>query len=99
MCFYLGLVLVSLKKVGEGLEVYFLDGEVIFCDLVVFVVGLCLCIELVFVVGLVVNCGIVVDCLLCIFYVNIYVLGDCVEVDGFNLFYVMLLMVCVCVLV
>ena len=92
--FHLGPVLASLKKAGEGLEAHLSDGEVIPCDLVVSAVGLRPRTELAFAAGLAVNRGIVVDRSLRTSHANIYALGDCAEVDGLNLLYVMPLMAC-----
>lgn len=92
--FHLGPVLASLKKAGAGLEAHLSDGEVIPCDLVVSAVGLRPRTELAFAAGLAVNRGIVVDRSLRTSHANIYALGDCAEVDGLNLLYVMPLMAC-----
>lgn len=92
--FHLGPVLASLKKAGEGLEAHLSDGEVIPCDMVVSAVGLRPRTELAFAAGLAVNRGIVVDRSLRTSHANIYALGDCAEVDGLNLLYVMPLMAC-----
>ncbi|WP_445933924.1 FAD-dependent oxidoreductase [Pseudomonas aeruginosa] len=64
------------------------------CDLVVSAVGLRPRTELAFAAGLAVNRGIVVDRSLRTSHANIYALGDCAEVDGLNLLYVMPLMAC-----
>lgn len=93
--FHLGRVLASLKKDGAGLEAELSDGSRIACDLVLSAVGLRPRIELAAHAGLSVNRGIVVDRLLKTSHNNIYALGDCAEVDGINLLYVMPLMACV----
>ena len=68
--------------------------RVIACDLVVSAIGLRPRIDLAAAAGLVVNRGVVVDRELKTSHANIYALGDCAEVDGLNLLYVMPLMSC-----
>ncbi|TDF83344.1 NAD(P)/FAD-dependent oxidoreductase [Pseudomonas sp. H9] len=92
--FHLGPVLNRLQRVGEGLEAHLSDGTVIACDLVVSAVGLRPRIDLAAAAGLQVNRGVVVDRQLRTSHANIYALGDCAEVDGLNLLYVMPLMSC-----
>lgn len=90
--FHLGPVLASLKHKGDGLEAHLSDGTLIECDLVLSAVGLRPRIELAAAAGLAVNRGVVVDRQLRTTHANIYALGDCAEVDGINLLYVMPLM-------
>ncbi|MHC2146348.1 NAD(P)/FAD-dependent oxidoreductase [Pseudomonas sp. 210_17 TE3656] len=92
--FHLGPVLTRLQRVAEGLEAHLSDGTVIACDLVVSAVGLRPRIDLASAAGLQVNRGVVVDRHLRTSHANIYALGDCAEVDGLNLLYVMPLMSC-----
>ncbi|CAN7639974.1 FAD-dependent oxidoreductase [Pseudomonas brassicacearum] len=92
--FHLGPVLNRLQKVADGLEAHLSDGQVIACDLVVSAIGLRPRIDLAAAAGLVINRGIVVDRHLKTSHANIYALGDCAEVDGLNLLYVMPLMSC-----
>ncbi|CAD5106267.1 NAD(P)/FAD-dependent oxidoreductase [Zestomonas carbonaria] len=92
--FHLGPVLASLKHAGDGLEAILSDGTRIECDLVVSAVGLRPRTELAAAAGLAVNRGVVVDRRLQTSHANIYALGDCAEVDGLNLLYVMPLMSC-----
>ncbi|WP_260962544.1 NAD(P)/FAD-dependent oxidoreductase [Pseudomonas citri] len=92
--FHLGPVLNRLQKVPSGLEAHLSDGQVIACDLVVSAIGLRPRIDLAAAAGLVVNRGVVVDRHLKTSHANIYALGDCAEVDGLNLLYVMPLMSC-----
>ncbi|WP_207260173.1 NAD(P)/FAD-dependent oxidoreductase [Pseudomonas sp. GW101-3H06] len=92
--FHLGPVLTRLQKVTEGLEAHLSDGQVIPCDVVVSAVGLRPRIDLAAAAGLQVNRGVVVDRHLQTSHANIYALGDCAEVDGLNLLYVMPLMSC-----
>lgn len=92
--FHLGPVLNRLQRTTDGLEAHLSDGQVIACDLVVSAIGLRPRIDLAAAAGLVVNRGVVVDRHLKSSHANIYALGDCAEVDGLNLLYVMPLMTC-----
>jgi rubredoxin-NAD+ reductase len=92
--FHLGPVLNRLQRAADGLEAHLSDGQVIACDLVVSAIGLRPRIDLAAAAGLVVNRGVVVDRQLKTSHANIYALGDCAEVDGLNLLYVMPLMSC-----
>ena len=62
------------------------------CDLVLSAVGLRPRTDLAAAAGLAVNRGVMVDRHLQTSHANIYALGDCAEVDGLNLLYVMPLM-------
>ncbi|MDH1158052.1 FAD-dependent oxidoreductase, partial [Pseudomonas otitidis] len=77
---------------GEALEAHLSDGTHLSCDLVVSAVGLRPRTALAAAAGLDVNRGVVVDRELRTSHANIYALGDCAEVDGINLLYVMPLM-------
>lgn len=92
--FHLGPVLTKLQRVGDGLEAHLSDGSVIACDLVVSAIGLRPRTDLAAAAGLQVNRGVVVDRQLRTSHGNIFALGDCAEVDGINLLYVMPLMTC-----
>ncbi|KAA0950537.1 MULTISPECIES: FAD-dependent oxidoreductase [unclassified Pseudomonas] len=92
--FHLGPVLNRLQRNAEGLEAHLSDGEVIQCDLVVSAIGLRPRVDLAAAAGLQTNRGIMVDRHLKTSHANIYALGDCAEVDGLNLLYVMPLMSC-----
>jgi len=92
--FHLGPVLASLNHKGEVLQALLSDGSLIDCDLVVSAVGLRPRIELAAAAGLAVGRGVVVDRRLQTSHAHIYALGDCAEVDGLNLLYVMPLMAC-----
>jgi rubredoxin-NAD+ reductase len=92
--FHLGPVLNRLQRVEEGLEAHLSDGQVIPCDVVVSAIGLRPRIDLAAAAGVQVNRGVVVDRHLQTSHANIYALGDCAEVDGLNLLYVMPLMSC-----
>ncbi|MHC8323221.1 NAD(P)/FAD-dependent oxidoreductase [Pseudomonas sp. GB2N2] len=92
--FHLGPVLNRLQRVADGLEAHLSDGQVIPCDVVVSAIGLRPRIDLAAAAGVQVNRGVVVDRHLKTSHANIYALGDCAEVDGLNLLYVMPLMTC-----
>ncbi|NJI25265.1 FAD-dependent oxidoreductase, partial [Aeromonas veronii] len=92
--FHLGPVLNRLQRTADGLEAHLSDGEVIQCDLVVSAIGLRPRVDLAAASGLQINRGIMVDRHLKTSHANIYALGDCAEVDGLNLLYVMPLMSC-----
>ncbi|MBV4540474.1 NAD(P)/FAD-dependent oxidoreductase [Pseudomonas vlassakiae] len=92
--FHLGPVLTRLQQAGEGLEAHLSDGQVIICDLVVSAIGLRPRTDLAAAAGLQTNRGVVVDRHLRTSHSNIFALGDCAEVDGINLLYVMPLMAC-----
>ncbi|MFC5694435.1 NAD(P)/FAD-dependent oxidoreductase [Pseudomonas sp. GCM10022186] len=92
--FHLGPVLARLDHGEDGLLAHLSDGTRIHCDLVVSAVGLRPRTELAAAAGLAVNRGVAVDRQLRTSHANIYALGDCAEVDGLNLLYVMPLMAC-----
>ena len=92
--FHLGPVLNRLQRTADGLEAHLSDGDVIHCDLVVSAIGLRPRVDLAAAAGLQINRGIMVDRHLKTSHANIYALGDCAEVDGLNLLYVMPLMSC-----
>jgi rubredoxin-NAD+ reductase len=92
--FHLGPLMTRLQHGAEGLEAHLSDGQVIPCDLVVSAIGLRPRVDLAAAAGLQVGRGIVVDRELKTSHPNIYALGDCAEVDGLNLLYVMPLMTC-----
>ena len=92
--FHLGPMLNRLQRTADGLEAHLSDGEVIHCDLVVSAIGLRPRVDLAAAAGLQTNRGVTVDRHLKTSHANIYALGDCAEVDGLNLLYVMPLMTC-----
>lgn len=92
--FHLGPVLTRLQQVAQGLEAHLSDGSVIACDLVVSAIGLRPRTDLAAAAGLQTNRGVCVDRHLRTSHANIFALGDCAEVDGINLLYVMPLMSC-----
>jgi rubredoxin-NAD+ reductase len=92
--FHLGPVLTRLERNDTGLQAHLSDGQVIGCDLVVSAIGLRPRVELAAAAGLQIGRGILVDRYLRTSHANIHALGDCAEVDGLNLLYVMPLMSC-----
>ncbi len=92
--FHLGPLLTQLDRADDGLEAHLSDGEVLHCDLVVSAIGLRPRTDLAAAAGLEIGRGVVVDRHLQTSHANIYALGDCAEVDGLNLLYVMPLMNC-----
>ena len=92
--FHLGPLLTRLDRADDGLEAHLSDGEVLQCDLVVSAIGLRPRTDLAAAAGLEIGRGVVVDRHLQTSHANIYALGDCAEVDGLNLLYVMPLMNC-----
>lgn len=92
--FHLGPTLASLQHQGEALQAHLSDGRLIDCDLVVSAVGLRPRTALAAAAGLDINRGVMVDRQLRTSHANIFALGDCAEVDGLNLLYVMPLMNC-----
>lgn len=92
---HLGPVLNRLVRADEGLQAHLSDGQVIACDVVVSAIGLRPRTDLAAAAGLQINRGVVVDRQLRTSHSHIFALGDCAEVDGINLLYVMPLMACV----
>lgn len=68
--------------VGNVKVICFDDGMEIEVSIVVMVVGICLLVDLVKLIGLDVNCGILVNDDMCMFDLDIYVFGECVEYGG-----------------
>jgi rubredoxin-NAD+ reductase len=93
--FHLGPVVSRLQHAEDGgLQAHLSDGQTLACDAVISAVGLRPRTELAAAAGLAVNRGVVVDRLLRTAHEHIHALGDCAEVDGLNLLYVMPLMAC-----
>ena len=92
--FHLGPVLTRLQRTDSGLEAHLSDGSVVPCDVVVSAIGLRPRIDMAAAAGIKVNRGVEVDRQLKTSHTNIYAWGDCAEVDGLNLLYVMPLMSC-----
>lgn len=92
--FHLGPVLTRMQRADSAWQAHLSDGSVVDCDLLVSAIGLRPRTALASAAGLEVNRGVVVDRQLRTSHGNIYALGDCAEVDGLNLLYVMPLMTC-----
>jgi rubredoxin-NAD+ reductase len=90
--FHLGPVLERLERNGDALQAELSDGSRIDCDLVVSAIGLRPRTALAEAAGLHVKRGIEVDRLLRTSAEHVYALGDCAEVEGLSLLYVMPLM-------
>src|SRR5690606_32012737 len=90
--FHFGVVAERLERTASGLQARLSDGQCLECDLVVSAVGLRPRTELAEAAGLEVGRGIVVDRFLRTSAEHVYALGDCAEVGGLNLLYVMPLM-------
>ena len=88
----LGAQLADLSLAGDGCRATLLDGRELDCDLLLSAIGLRPRIELAEAAGLTVNRGVLVDRHLRTSHPNIHALGDCAEVCGLNLQYVMPLM-------
>ncbi|MFC3680434.1 FAD-dependent oxidoreductase [Bacterioplanoides pacificum] len=92
--FHLGPLVSRINKTAAGLQVTLSNGELIDTDLVVSAIGLRPRLDLAVKAGLQVNHGIVVDRELQTSEADIYALGDCAEVEGRVLLYVLPLMAC-----
>ena len=92
--FHLGQTMTRLEREGDGYLAYLSDGATLPCDVVVSAVGLKPRVDLAQAAGLEVERGIVVNRELRTSHENIYALGDCAEVEGQSLMYVMPLMAC-----
>lgn len=89
---HLGKAATKVEKINDGLVVTLDDGSELMADVVLSAVGLRPRTDLAKQAKLQVNKGIVVDRHLKTSENNIYALGDCAEVAGFNLLYVLPLM-------
>ena len=89
---YLGRTLASLNQADDGLQALLSDGTRLSCDLVLSAVGLRPRTALANAAGLASGRGIRVDRYLQTSAEHVFALGDCAEVDGLNLLYVMPLM-------
>lgn len=90
--FHFGVSVQAVYKDGEGVRAVLSDGSEIHGDIVLSAIGLRPRISLAKEAGLAVNRGIVVDKTLAASQADIYALGDCAEVEGLVLPYVLPLM-------
>lgn len=92
--FHFGTVAESVNRTGAGYEITLKNGKKIQADAVLSAIGVRANTALAKDAGLSVNRGIVVNRLLQTNNPDIFALGDCAEVDGQLLYYVMPLMTC-----
>lgn len=90
--FHLGPLVSRIERHGEGVRATLSNGEMLDADLVVSAIGLRPRLELAVKAGLQTHQGVVVNRLLETSEPDIYALGDCAEVDGLVLLYVLPLM-------
>ena len=90
--FHMNTTTQRVEKSGEKLQLTFASGETIKADILLTAVGLIPRIDLAKAAGIKVNRGIVVNRLLKTSYESVYALGDCAEVDGRVLPFVMPIM-------
>ena len=91
---HFGISASTVDKTTDGLHISFNDGSHVVADIVLSAVGLRPRTQLAMTAGLTVNRGIVTDRHLATSDPDIYALGDCAEIDGLVLPYVMPLMHC-----
>lgn len=92
--FHLETVVDRIERAGDGVRLTLANGETVDADRVISAVGLKPRVELAQTAGLTVDRGIVVNRALQTSAEDIYALGDCAEVDGHVLLYVLPLMAC-----
>jgi len=92
--FHFGTVAEAVNKSGDGYEVTLKNGTKTQADAVLSAIGVRANTTLASAAGLTINRGVVVNRELQSSDKNIYALGDCAEVDGQLLYYVMPLMTC-----
>ena len=90
--FHLDTITRRVEKIGEKLQLTFANGKTLQTDILLSAVGLVPHTDLANKASIKVNRGIVVNRLLQTSYNNIYALGDCAEVDGRVLPFVMPIM-------
>jgi rubredoxin-NAD+ reductase len=90
--FHLGTTVQSVTRAGAALRVTLADGRTLAADLVLSAIGLKPRLALAQTAGLKVNRGIVTDAQLLTSAADVYALGDCAEVAGHNLPFVMPIM-------
>ena len=90
--FHLGAMVSSVNTIESGVEVGLSNGTTIEADVVISAIGLRPRLDLAVKSGINVNKGIVVDRLMQTSAQNVYALGDCAEIEGNVLLYVLPLM-------
>lgn len=90
--FHFGTTAAAVNRAAAGLEIRLADGAALDADLVLSAIGLRPRTALAQAAGLAVNRGIVTDPMLRTGAPEVYALGDCAEVAGFNLPFVMPIM-------
>lgn len=90
--FHLGPLVTRINRDGEGVVAHLSNGTTIAADVVVSAIGLRPRLDLAVKAGIQVNHGIVADRLLQTSEPDVYTLGDCAEVEGRVLLYVLPLM-------
>ncbi|MFL1456540.1 NAD(P)/FAD-dependent oxidoreductase [Marinobacter sp. GN3S48] len=92
--FHLETVVDRIDREGDGVKLTLANGETLQADLVISAVGLRPRTELAQAAGIEINRGIMVNRALETSAPDVYALGDCAEVDGHVLLYVLPLMAC-----
>ena len=92
--FRLGCAAKGVHRAGEGVRLALDNGDSVSADIVISAVGLRPRTQLAEEAGLAVSKGVVVNRLLQTSHPDIFAMGDCAEVDGHVLLYVMPLMTC-----
>jgi rubredoxin-NAD+ reductase len=90
--FHFGTTAQSVARAATGIAAALADGTIIETDLVLSAIGLRPRVDLARATGLTVNRGIVTDAFLQSSAKDVYALGDCAEIAGFNLPFVMPIM-------
>jgi rubredoxin-NAD+ reductase len=90
--FHFGTTVQSVARAAPGITIVLADGTTLEADLVLSAIGLRPRIDLARTAGLTVHRGIVTDALLQTSAKDVYALGDCAEVAGFSLPFVMPIM-------
>ncbi|MFL1468091.1 NAD(P)/FAD-dependent oxidoreductase [Marinobacter sp. HN1S83] len=92
--FHLETVVDRIDRDGDGVKLTLANGETLMADLVISAVGLRPRTDLAQAAGIEINRGIMVNRALETSAPDVYALGDCAEVDGHVLLYVLPLMAC-----
>ncbi len=92
--FHMGPLVKAVNKTSNGVAVSLSDGAVLEADIVVSAIGLRPRVQIAKEAGIQVNRGIVVNKALHTSVTHVYALGDCAEVEGHVMLYVLPLMAC-----